>query len=770
MAFMNKSLSNVLFCVLSLCCVACGSRGGTKTHVMRPAPNTGPIGSPSSRTSELRVSGTANLRANNVDMAQVVVTARDAIGMVLSNQAVSITVQGSGARVVPETGVTDVNGNFVAGLQSSVPARQTLSALINPGAAQLVLRQNPVVVFNTTNPGEPNPNQSTVRINPTSNLDANGRASSTIRVTARNAMGNTLAQQPVQLLVRGGGATISPSSGRTNASGLFMATIRSVQAGPKTIEVTIGRSGASTISASKPVVLFKAAPNTPDPARSFLTATPSLGVSADGASRSTIAVLIRGPNGTPLNNQTIQLNLSGQNASLASTMGRTNFSGQFTTTLTATSAGPKTVSALVNPGRNQVDLIQTPTVTFSPPPRGGTTISPLTAMIPLNSALNVIGGSARDEILNGTARGDEIFGLAGDDRLNGLAGDDVLNGGAGNDTLTGGQGADILNGGLGLDFVNYSDSAAAVTVSLARNSGRGGTASGDTFRFIEGIIGSPFNDTLTGDAGPNILHGGPGDDTLIGGGGNDILKGGPGGDTLDGGQGVNTASYEGSTSAVSIHLETNRIFGGDARGDVYLNIQNLTGSDSDDRLVGDHRANVLLGGPGNDSLAGGSLVNVQQGADILRGGAGNDLLRYLNSGVSLYDGGPDEDVLLLYTDIDVSIRNHRTRIQNIENLGIVNAGTFKISAADVNAIGQPFVINQTIHTTLFIYDTTLKNGRPSSVLGTGWTRRRIGLRVASATRLRSPGHVNFEVYENTTFMPPVALFVDSSLQTRRLTP
>ena len=62
-------------------------------------------------------------------------------------------------------------------------------------------------------------------------------------------------------------------------------------------------------------------------------------------------------------------------------------------------------------------------------------------------------------------------------------------------------------------------------------------------------------------------------------GGNDTLIGGA--DTLDGGDGTDTASYEGSSAAVTVSLvagATNT--GGDAEGDTLSNIENLTGSEN----------------------------------------------------------------------------------------------------------------------------------------------------------------------------------------------
>jgi Ca2+-binding RTX toxin-like protein len=138
---------------------------------------------------------------------------------------------------------------------------------------------------------------------------------------------------------------------------------------------------------------------------------------------------------------------------------------------------------------------------------------------------NTIPGTSAGETLNGTTAGDIIAGFDGDDTLNGLDGDDRLLGGAG---------ADVLNGGNGSDTAVYDDSSAGVTVNLGVNAASGGTAAGDTFVSIENIVGSAFDDVLTGDNGQNRIDGGAGNDTLAGAGGADVLTGGSGADVFRG--------------------------------------------------------------------------------------------------------------------------------------------------------------------------------------------------------------------------------------------
>ncbi|NVP58748.1 M10 family metallopeptidase C-terminal domain-containing protein, partial [Mycoplana rhizolycopersici] len=62
-------------------------------------------------------------------------------------------------------------------------------------------------------------------------------------------------------------------------------------------------------------------------------------------------------------------------------------------------------------------------------------------------------------------------------------------------------------------------------------------------------------------------------------------------------------------------------------GDVYVSIENLTGTSHADRLTGDGKANVLSGGAGKDVLKGNSGDDTLiggKGADDLYGGKGAD--------------------------------------------------------------------------------------------------------------------------------------------------
>ncbi len=211
-------------------------------------------------------------------------------------------------------------------------------------------------------------------------------------------------------------------------------------------------------------------------------------------------------------------------------------------------------------------------------------------------------------VSDGATDGNDVLtGTAGADVIDGLGGNDTISGHGGTDLLKGGAGADVIEGGAGSDTASYAGSA-AVKVSL-QGTATGGQATGDKLTSIENLIGSSSADTLQGNSSYNLL------------------KGGAGADRLDGAAGTDTASYSGASAGVTASLANSSINTGDAKGDVYVSIERLTGTSHADKLYGNGGANLLTGNLGNDVLNGGSgndTLNAGSGADDLTGGAGAD--------------------------------------------------------------------------------------------------------------------------------------------------
>ena len=209
-----------------------------------------------------------------------------------------------------------------------------------------------------------------------------------------------------------------------------------------------------------------------------------------------------------------------------------------------------------------------------------------------------------------------------------------LHGGAGNDSFLFNNGASLtgsLDGGSGTDTLDFSAYATARSVILtgADATGFSGTqpAISGGFTGIDVLVGSAAtNDNLTDEQGPPPGTIGAADtyrtrtatldfsgyENLLGGGGNDTfaftgsgsvkgtVNGGLGTDWLDYslyGTGVHVNLFSSPVTVGTLTypaLSATGVFGGLANG--LLNFANITGSASNDVLIGDNNPNVINGG------------------------------------------------------------------------------------------------------------------------------------------------------------------------------
>jgi Ca2+-binding RTX toxin-like protein len=253
---------------------------------------------------------------------------------------------------------------------------------------------------------------------------------------------------------------------------------------------------------------------------------------------------------------------------------------------------------------------------------------------------NIIGTQDKDIIL-GNDQNNTLKGEGGADTIFGGAGDDLIEGGDGNDTISGNAGSDRLKAGNGNDTVSYKDAVnnlgntSGVVVNLSSDSDDAskGSATGidgeDQLWNFENVIGSNYDDKITGNTLNNTIFAEKGDDTLVGGLGNDYL---------DGGEGSDTADYSSSNSSESIYLSSTGA--GEASGgegeDTLYNIENVIGSIYADVIYGSSVANTLDGGRGNDTIVSGS------GDDFINGGSGNDILSAQDGNDTILAGFGDD--------------------------------------------------------------------------------------------------------------------------------
>ncbi|CAN5511892.1 hypothetical protein BH10PSE4_BH10PSE4_31440 [soil metagenome] len=253
-------------------------------------------------------------------------------------------------------------------------------------------------------------------------------------------------------------------------------------------------------------------------------------------------------------------------------------------------------------------------------------------------------------ILNADGNGFTKPGTDADDYLQGGPGADQLYGHGGNDTLMGMGGGDLLDGGTGTDTAAYSRATEGVTVDLSLTGPQAGTGegAGDRLVSIENLIGSAFDDRLSGDAGPNLIEGGKGDDGIYGNGGGDTLLGGAGDDAI----------Y--LTANVTFNDPVPVARGGDGKDHIEINGDSAAayGDDGDDRISVNGNHNMVDGGNGDNTLivtAGdGNTLYGGAGRDFLIGGPGDDILYggggddnyFASAGHDIYDdGGADRDYL-----------------------------------------------------------------------------------------------------------------------------
>ncbi|MEL7139341.1 MAG: calcium-binding protein, partial [Pseudomonadota bacterium] len=187
-----------------------------------------------------------------------------------------------------------------------------------------------------------------------------------------------------------------------------------------------------------------------------------------------------------------------------------------------------------------------------------------------------------------------------------------------------------LDGGAGTDTLDFSDLANGVFVDLEED-----RANGATVVNFENVVGTDFNDVITGDDGDN---------TIFVSLGNDALDGGDGSDTVDFSkldEGIEF-SLEDQVSGESEEILAIEIeAAGPVGGTTFENFENVTGTDFNDVITGDDGDNVIRGGKGNDILESG------EGADtflFFEGDTGTDVLVDFEVGVDTLQFATTQDL------------------------------------------------------------------------------------------------------------------------------
>lgn len=268
--------------------------------------------------------------------------------------------------------------------------------------------------------------------------------------------------------------------------------------------------------------------------------------------------------------------------------------------------------------------------------------------------VSITGGTGDDNITDPAGAGNEtILGGAGADTITSAGGNDYISGGAGIDSILFGAtltAADTVDGGTENDTLTISGAATATTdanLVNVENIVWTDTGAGDTFTFAgqtEGFnvslsFAGTGTDSVTLGNGTNVItvaaagaFGTAGSDTIVGGTGTDTLNlGHDFTDTLDG---------------ELVGIETIVLTNGAAGVGDFLSLTNQTEGFTITGLTG--TAQTIVGGAGNDSITGGTAV------DILTGGAGNDTIAG-GGGNDVFTGGMGQDSLVAGAGADTFV-------------------------------------------------------------------------------------------------------------------
>jgi Ca2+-binding RTX toxin-like protein len=201
----------------------------------------------------------------------------------------------------------------------------------------------------------------------------------------------------------------------------------------------------------------------------------------------------------------------------------------------------------------------------------------------------------------------------------------------------------------------------------------------------DGRLGTVVAGEVRGEGGNDRIYTGAGNDTLLGGDGNDTLMGGAGADYLSGGAGIDRAAYTTAKAGLTVSLANSTLNTGDAKGDTFNSIENLTGSDFSDNLFGTNGINVISGGAGNDVIKG------YNGNDTLAGGAGKDVFIFS----SALNAASNVDTITDFIFADDTVQLDNAVFTALTTLGTLAAAAFRANTTGLAQDASDRIIYET---------------------------------------------------------------------------
>jgi Ca2+-binding RTX toxin-like protein len=180
--------------------------------------------------------------------------------------------------------------------------------------------------------------------------------------------------------------------------------------------------------------------------------------------------------------------------------------------------------------------------------------------------------------------------------------------------------------------------------------------------------------TPLGTDGNDALVGSDRAEAITGLKGNDLIEGRGGADHIDGGTGSDVASYVKSATGVQVDLTAAVQKGGDAEGDVLINVEDVRGSDYDDVLKGNAGTNVLSGMGGNDRFVFSGRNDTMDGGngiDAVDFSGSSSMNANLETGVASFKGGK---VMLIGIESLIGTGNDDTLTGNASDNVLIGGG------------------------------------------------------------------------------------------------
>ena len=313
----------------------------------------------------------------------ITVTARNGSGNPVSGVAVTLSATGNNTITQPAA-LTDVNGVTSGSLSATVMGSNTVTAV----AGGVTLNPQPVV---TVNPGAASGLAFTTQ---PSNTAANAPITPAVLVEIRDQYGNRVNSLDDVVMAIGtnpASGTLSGTLGQEAAGGVATFSDLTINNAGAGYTLVASLSGVPNVTSST----FNITPPTPSASLSTVSANPTSFTAGGG---SPITVTVKDGQGNVMSGVTVTLSSTVSGDVITQPASATDGTGVTTGTVSATSAGVRTITAVAG----GITLNQQPSLTVAagPPHAGTSTVSANPTSITAGSGSSTITVTVRDQYGN----------------------------------------------------------------------------------------------------------------------------------------------------------------------------------------------------------------------------------------------------------------------------------------------------------------------------------------------------------------------------------